>query len=384
LTERWIWVQIAHLPPRIESTVIATRLENPDAFPGPPVRVSRFPARPGEKDWPRGMRRWIRGRLLSRAARDTGARLVHSHFGPQGWEDLAATRRHGLRQVVTFYGYDVARLPRSEPAWLGAYAELFQSVDRVLCEGPHMTRSVEQLGCPAQKLRVQRLGVELDRLPFRPRPRRAEVEPLRILMAAAFVEKKGLPYGVRAVGRLARDRAVKLTLIGDARNTRIGRAEKERILEAISAEGLERDTRMLGFQDHATLMREMGEHDVFLQPSVHAADGDCEGGAPVSLIEAAASGIPIVSTRHCDIPEVVTHERSGWLAPERDVEGLVAGLEWWTRRPDWEPTLVAARRRIEAEFDAATQGERLAAIYDELLAAAPGGAIAGGSGGGRP
>jgi colanic acid/amylovoran biosynthesis glycosyltransferase len=229
-----------------------------------------------------------------------------------------------------------------------------------------MARSVAELGCPQAKLRVHRLGVEVDRLSFTPR-RLASGEPLRVLMAAAFVEKKGFPYGVRAVARVARERPVRLTIIGDSRPEEPA-TEKSRIVDAIAAEGIEPDVRMLGFVSHDVLAREMSEHHVFLQPSVHAADGDCEGGAPVALIEAAASGMAVVSTTHCDIPEVVLHRRTGWLAPERDVDELAQGLRWWLEQSQWEPVLRAARERIEAEFDARKQGERLAAIYDGVLA----------------
>jgi colanic acid/amylovoran biosynthesis glycosyltransferase len=364
LTQRWSWVQVSFLPPRIESTVVTSRLENAEQFPWPDVRLARFAGLAAHR-FPRPLRRAVRSGFLRRTAHRTRAALVHSHFGSQGWEDRSAVIASGIGHVVTFYGYDVVRLPRTHPVWRRRYRELFTSVDRVLCEGEFMARSVASLGCPEAKLRVHRLGVETERIPFTPR-RLDEGKPLRILMAAAFVEKKGIPDGVRAVARLARSRPIELTLVGDADVRRDAQDEKRRILDAIAAEGIGREVRLLGFQSHAVLAREMAQHHVFLQPSRHAADGDSEGGAPVSLIEAVASGMAVVSTTHCDIPGVVIHGTTGWLAPERDVEALERGLRWWTEQPDWERILIAGRRRIEAEFDAARQAQRLAAIYDEI------------------
>jgi len=101
---------------------------------------------------------------------------------------------------------------------------------------------------------------------------------------------------------------------------------------------------------------------------VTAADGDTEGGLPVALIEMAATGMPVISTTHCDIPEAIHDGISGRLAAERDVDGLVAHLRWLVAHPDaWEEMVSAARRHIEVEFNAKTQGERLAAIYRNVI-----------------
>jgi colanic acid/amylovoran biosynthesis glycosyltransferase len=126
-------------------------------------------------------------------------------------------------------------------------------------------------------------------------------------------------------------------------------------------------------------MEEARRHHVFLSPSVVAADGDTEGGAPVSLIEMSASGMMIVSTTHCDIPGVILDGQTGLLAPERDVDALVDHLHWIVSHPErWLDMQRAGRAHMEAEFDARRQGERLAAIYRELAAAhaQAGGAVA--------
>ena len=114
-------------------------------------------------------------------------------------------------------------------------------------------------------------------------------------------------------------------------------------------------------------MEEARRHHVFLSPSVTASDGDTEGGAPVSLIEMSASGMMIVSTTHCDIPGVILDGKTGLLAPERDVDGLVERLQWIVAHPEqWMEMQRAGRAHIEAEFDARRQGERLGEIYRDL------------------
>ena len=267
---------------------------------------------------------------------------------------------------MTFYGYDVNRLPRAR-RWRASYRRLFASCVRVLCEGSHMAAELRALGCPPEKVRVHHLGVDLQRIEFRPRIWSSE-GPLRVLIAAGFREKKGIPYAIAALGRLRRELPLEVTVIGDANGEARNRAEKRRILASIAASGLGDAVRMLGYQPQSVLMEEAYRHHVFLSPSVTASDGDTEGGAPVAILEMAASGMPVVSTTHCDIPEVLPGEVHHLLAPERDVDALAARLRSLAAaRSGWPELAVRARAHVEAEYDADTQGRRLAAVYEEVL-----------------
>jgi colanic acid/amylovoran biosynthesis glycosyltransferase len=308
-------------------------------------------------------------RVLDECIRSCGARILHSHFGDHGWGDIGSANRNDLAHVVTFYGYDASRLPKAEPQWRGRYRELFDAADLFLCEGPHLGRVLQDLGCPAKKVRVHHLSIGLKQLAFRPR-RWALGEPLRVLIAGTFVEKKGIPYAIAALGRI-RDRAeLEITIIGDAIPQERSDQEKAKIVDAIAEAGLASRTRLPGFQPHSRLLEEAYRNHVFIAPSVTASDGDTEGGAPVSVIEMAATGMPVVSTRHCDIPEVIVDGVTGLLADERDVDGLERHISWLLDHPDeWDPIVSAARRHIEKEFCASIQGHRLAEYYGALVRA---------------
>jgi len=299
-----------------------------------------------------------------------GAGVIHSHFGDVGWADSGAAAAADTRHVVTFYGYDMSFLPR-QPRWRERFEELFGNVDLVLCEGPHMARCIVEIGCPEHKIRVHHLGVRLDRLQFRPRQWRAG-ERLRVLIAATFTEKKGIPYALEALGRLRGHADLDITIIGDAQENEEGRAEKAKILAAVDKHGLSRQVRMLGYQPHASMIGEAYQHHLFLAPSVTSRDGGTEGGAPVSLIEMAATGMFVVSSRHCDIPEVILDGRTGFLAAERDVDGLVDCLLRAVRQPhSWGEFLNRGRAHVESEFNAVVQGARLADIYERAAAGKP-------------
>jgi colanic acid/amylovoran biosynthesis glycosyltransferase len=370
-TETWLYTQVTSLPSDIESHVACTRTENIDQFPYPRIHALMDLPR-WQHVWDRAMRRLrIRNHLafLYNVARRTRARVLHSHFGFVGWRDLGVSRGLGLAHVVTFYGVDVLFYPTMDPRWRDRYREMFAEVDAVLCEGPFMGKSIIALGCPREKMRVHHLGIDLSLIPFRAREWKPG-ETLRVLMSGSFREKKGFPYAIEALAQLRRSVPLEITIIGDQHGEPRTIREKEKILEAIERGELSGCTRMLGYQPYRTVMEEAQRHHIFLSPSVTAADGDTEGGAPVSLIEMSASGMMIVSTTHCDIPNVVLHGQTGLLAPERDVDALVEHLQWIVAHPErWLEMERAGREYMEKEFDARRQGERLATIYRELAQA---------------
>jgi colanic acid/amylovoran biosynthesis glycosyltransferase len=369
-TETWLYTQVINLPSDIVSHVVCTRRENFDQFPYPRVHALMDLPR-WQHVWDRAMRRLrFRNHLhfLYAVARRTGARVVHSHFGFVGWRDLGVSRGLGIAHVVTFYGVDVLFYPTMDPRFRDRYRDMFAQVNLVLCEGPFMGQSIVALGCPTEKMRVHHLGIDLSLIPFEPRTWNRG-EPLRVLMAGSFREKKGFTYALEALARLRKSVALEITLIGDQHGEPRTIREKEKILEAIERGGLSDCTRLTGYLPYRTVMEEARRHHIFLSPSVTASDGDSEGGAPVSLIEMSAAGMMIVSTTHCDIPGVIIDGVTGLLAPERDVEALVDRLEWMTVHPErWLEMERAGRAHVEAEFDARRQGERLAAIYRELAA----------------
>jgi colanic acid/amylovoran biosynthesis glycosyltransferase len=363
-TEAWLHEQITMLPASVTSHVVCDRLSEPDLFPLP--HLSALSSRGRIRFvWDKGIRRLgLRrhsGFLLECTRR--GADVLHSHFGPTGWADVPVARRARVKHVVTFYGYDVQRVPREDGRWFDRYAELFESVDRVLCEGPHLAKTVVGLGCPQAKVRVHHLGVRVSVLPYAPRA--YETGPLRVLIASSFREKKGIPYAIDALGRLARDVQLDVTIVGDTDGTPEGDRETARIRRAVERNRIEHSVRFRGFLTHSELVEEAYRNHIAIAPSLEAPDGDSEGGAPMILVLFAATGMPVVSTRHCDIPDVLA-DGTHLLAEERDVEGLVARLNWLLEN-GWSDFLGRLRRRMEEEYDSERQGVRLAAHYAEVV-----------------
>ena len=367
LTQTWLYGQVVSLPPHIRNHVLCQSTANLAQFPFP--RIHSFEdVGAMRRLLDKGLRKLRIQRHLGHAAR-TASRLrpqvIHSHFGPTGWEMLDVATTVHAKHVVTFYGLDVNFLPKQ--GWMKPYQEMFERIDLVLCEGPHMAKCVAALGCDPSKIRVHHLGVAVDTIPFEPRQWNP-AQRLRVLMAASFREKKGLPYAIEALGLLSETVNLEATIIGGASDSPDSRAEERRILDAIEQAGLRDRITMLGYQPATRLMSEARVHHVFLSPSVTASNGDTEGGAPVSIIEMAASGMPIVSTTHCDIPEVVIDGETGFLAPERDSTALAMRFKTMLEQhTNWPLMLQRGRKRIEQQFSGVIQGQALADRYVALI-----------------
>lgn len=370
-TMNWLHQAIIRLPVDIQSRVVCTLRDHPDEFPVAGLQCHddagfffRLSERALEK-----MTGRPRLPLLTRTLKSPPTDIVHSHFGNIGWRDATIVRRAGCRHVVSFYGFDLNRLPTMDSRWAGRYRQLFEGVDRVLCLGPWMRANLERMGCPAEKIIIHHLGVDLSKIPFSPRTWDSS-EPLRVLMCGTFREKKGMPDALRALARLKERVPIRATIIGEASVAKQEQAERVVIMNTIKELALSEDVRLLGFRPYDFMLEEAYRNHVFLSPSRIASDGDTEG-TPITIIEMAASGMPIVSTRHADIPEIVVDEETGLLAEERDVDGIVDRLARLTEHPEsWNAMLVASRQHVESRFSAAVQAEELATIYRNLVPAA--------------
>ena len=194
-------------------------------------------------------------------------------------------------------------------------------------------------------------------------PERAE--PI-FLAVGRFTEKKA-PLttisafaGVHSVFPEAR-----LRMIGDGPLLAAARALAQSL-------GIAQEVLFLGSQDPATVQREMRQARCFVQHSVEAPSGDCEG-TPVSILEACATGLPVVSTRHGGIIDVVLEGKSGYLVAERDVDGMSARMLSVISQPELAADL--GKRAQQQIRDNHSQEQSLAhlwSIIESCLTHSPG------------
>jgi len=250
----------------------------------------------------------------------TPIKLIHAHFGPQGVAALKLKARWGGPLCTTFYGYDASLRPQQKK-WIKLYKKLFENGDLFLVEGAFMKQRLIDIGCPEKKIKIQRIAIPLEKISFRPRYPKNLRNKVNIVFCATFVEKKGHIHALNAV-KLARKQNKNFVLhiygSGILRNS---------IIKFINSHNLNEYVHLHeGLLTYSEYLNIMNKADIFIHPSITAKNGDTEGGAPTTILEAQAMGIPVVSTFHADIPNIVVPGESALLSPEKDDKLLAKNL----------------------------------------------------------
>jgi len=282
--------------------------------------------------------------------------LFHAHFGPVGCRVVDA----GLSPTITsFYGYD-ASARATLARWGRAYRDLFRKGAAFVAEGPAMRQRLIDLGAPPSRTHVVPLIAHLD-AGWQPASLGDDEAP-RVLMTGRFVEKKGFADGIAAFAQARRSRDdARMLILGDG-------PEEQRLRHVTRSLGLEDAVEFVPAQPRKRFRDLMRSCHVVLQPSRTAANGDAEGGAPTTLLEAQALGRVVVASDHADIPNIVDCE-TALLAPEGDVEALADRLTNALTAPeDWPSRGRAARRFVEQNHSRSHVATVLGQLYDRVVA----------------
>ncbi|MGC4768723.1 glycosyltransferase [Micromonospora sp. DT44] len=305
-----------------------------------------------------------RSPALAAALAERGTALLHAHFGVEGVYAVPTAKALEVPLVTTLHGFDVTvtrakMLASKKPSWLNYVTwrnSLFTEGAVFVCVSEHIRRRAVEWGYPADRCRVLPIGVDVDAIqPSGP------VEVPRILHVARLVEKKGTQYLLRAFAEVRK-------AIPGAELTLIGEGPLRDPLGALARElGIEASVRFLGAQKHSDTLRWLSQSTLLCLPSVTAQDGDQEGLGMV-LLEAAASGKPVIGTLHGGIPEAVTDGANGFLVPERDVAALADRLiELLRDKHLCDQFGKVGRQTVEDRFNLRRQTKKLESLYRDLL-----------------
>ena len=286
--------------------------------------------------------------------------IIHCHFAPNAL--VAALARdagilHG-KLLTTFHGYDVNTYARKHGK--GIYRRLFQRGDMYTANSMFTTRRAVALGCPADKIVKLPTGVDTRLFSFTERSPGPE-GIIRILTVGRLVEVKGIEYGIRAVARVLPDHPKVCYQI-------VGKGPLLAELRGLAAKlSVSDQVEFLGGQTHDELRRLYAGAHLFMLPGVVARDGAQEAQGLV-LIEAQATGLPVLATRVGGVSESVLDGESGYLVDQRDVDALSAKLGFLIEHSDLWPEMGRAGRRFAVEhFDIEQLNDRLIDIYHHLL-----------------
>lgn len=330
--------------------ILSANLRTARAAPARYLRALAHALRFGRPDvlW-----RFVQAGYLADLIRREGITHLHAHFTTA--PTLVAMFTHQLARVpYTFTAHARDIFADTSPELLQVEMDNARAVvtvsdynERYLCKlKPDLNG----------KLRRINYGVDLSEFKFRG-TRRSGPQPPIILAVARLVEKKGL-RDLLLSAELLREQGLPF------RVQIIGEGEQRKVLEALIADrNLQDCVILMGAQPHEEVILAYDRACVFVLPCVVASDGDRDG-LPNVLLEAMASGIPVVSTAVAGIPELIESECDGLLVPAGDPVALSGALKRLLADPELRERLAAnARVKVEEKFSIDHSAENLMDLF---------------------
>ncbi len=281
---------------------------------------------------------------------------VLAEYGPTGADVAEACKIASLPLIVHFHGYDATESKTLE-AEKSRYPMLFRNAAAIVAVSHPMRRALIELGAPAEKVHWNPCGVDCTKF--------SGGNPLKSLplfiAVGRFCEKKAPHLTIRAFGEVLR-------VVPEARLRMIGFGPlRESSVQLAKDLGIAHAVTIMGPCDPSMILEELRKARCFVQHSVVAPDGDSEG-TPATILEAGAVGLPVVSTRHAGIPDVVLEGETGFLVEERDLSGMADRMLRFAVDPALAEKMgEAARRWIESEFSTAKRVGNLWKIIESCL-----------------
>jgi colanic acid/amylovoran biosynthesis glycosyltransferase len=337
-----------------------------------PTRLSDFPrataglikivlSRQGRNFFEQAILGNIGNAPISRVERLIMGSLCHSrreydailaHFGPVGMIAQALRQMGALRGplVTVFHGFDLSGV-LYEKGW-DYYEQFLSQLDLALPVSDFWRQRLLALGADEKRVVVHHMGIDCERFVFRPR-RPAKDGSVMMIAVARLVEKKGIEYAIRAFAQIADKHAlVTFGIVGDG--------PLRARLEAVAADlGIAGRVNFLGWRTPEEVRELLANAHILIAPSVTSADGDMEG-IPVSIMEAMAQGMPVITTRHSGIPELVETGKSGLVVSERNTDELAQAVDHMISSPHkWEAMGSSGRKCVEGHFNQSALNDQL-------------------------
>jgi glycosyltransferase involved in cell wall biosynthesis len=294
--------------------------------------------------------------MFRRYLRREKVNAVLAEYGTTAINVMQACQIEGIPLIVHFHGFDAYEHPILEQ-YSSAYTRMFNVASAVIAVSRDMEQQLLDLGAPREKVFYNSYGVDTS-LFSRADPARA----LPIFLAVGwFVDKKAPHLTLLAFRKVAEAcPEARLVMVGDG----VLRESCKQLAKALGVAGA---VEFPGPFPHTEVAFAMRNARAFVQSSVRTSYGDSEG-TPVAVLEAGATGLPVLSTRHAGIKDVVIHGETGFLVSEGDVEGMAEHMIKVAKDPNLAATLgQRAREHICANFSMEKSIDRLWQIIKSTI-----------------
>lgn len=239
--------------------------------------------------------------------------IVLAEYGPTACATLKVLQHLNIPMVVHFHGYDASAYSTLE-CYGKQYKKVFEYACQVIAVSQKMKSDLINLGCAAEKITTLRYGAHSSFFEIS-----ADQQGSQFIAVGRFVEKKAPHLLLLAFSKVVKERPdAKLVMAGEG-----PLLESSKTL--VKALGLFDNVCFAGVLSTEEIRNLMASSVAFVQHSIVAENGDAEG-TPVAILEAQASGLPVISTLHAGIPEVVHQDQSGILVRELDIDEMAIAM----------------------------------------------------------
>jgi len=276
---------------------------------------------------------------------------VLAEYGMTGVAVQSVCVKLKIPLFVHFHGYDATNRLVVDPI-KDKYKEMFRVAYGVFVVSNHMKKMIAALGCPPVKMILNHYGPAEHYFTVKP-----DYASKAFLSVGRFVEKKAPELTIKAFFEVNKEFPESFLYM-------VGSGERlDKCIELVNTLGISNNVQFCGVLNSegiAALMQKVG---IFVQHSVTAANGDSEG-TPVAILEAAAAGLPVVSTRHAGIPDVILDGETGLLCDEHDLDAMVNNMKTMLANPELASIMgEKSRSRIRAAF---TLERHVQCIFDSI------------------
>ncbi len=268
--------------------------------------------------------------------------IILAEYGMIGAQITRLCKKFNVPLVVHFHGHDAHRYSVIE-SYKHSYTEMFDYASAIVVVSSKMKNNLMLLGAHKEKLFLNGYGVNLSKFKFQKRVKREEV--FKVFAVGRFVDKKAPYILILSIQKIIQKiPEIQFNFAGDGYLF-------ETCSRLVKGLKLENNIHLLGAVEHSEIIRMMSDSDVYIQHSVEAFDGDSEG-LPNSILEAAASGVPIVSTAHAGISDVLVHRENALLVEENDLDAMAEAIIEVYENFDMAQNLAFnARKTIESNHE---------------------------------
>lgn len=250
---------------------------------------------------------------LRESLREHNPDVVLCEFGPTAAHSLRVVRDLGLPMLVFFHGYDIS-IPHMIDGNNG-YADVIAYADKIFAVSRDMEKKIIGLGARPEQVVYNPCAPNDEYFKIN-----RSTKPQQLFVAAGRLTNKKAPYITLLAFKevLAKHPKAKLIIAGDGDLHQVCR-------DLAAYHGIQESVELPGAYDAAKLQGWFEQAAALVLHSVTAENGDQEG-TPVVVLEALAAGLPVVSTKHAGIKDVVVDGQTGYLVDEYDIKGMAAKM----------------------------------------------------------